>query len=137
METLKKVFGSIWKWLKENWLTVLVIAGVVALAVNAFSQFDQTESYRNLLEQYHEESLDHQQQIKDLRTLMDEEREERDRLLQEYLSEMHRIESEYKEELGRISADRETSQDTIIRNHNRDPSSLTRAVTDTFGIPTE
>lgn len=137
MEKVKKFFESAWKWLKSNWLIVVIILGVLALAVNAFSQFDQNAVYRNLLDQYQEQSLDHQRQLKDLRDLVDAEREERDRLLQEYLAEMHRIEREYKEDLERIAQERDTTQDDIIRDHSRDPTTLTRAVHETFGIPVE
>jgi len=136
-EWLWKGLGPVWKWLKKNWLIILIIVGVGLLAANAFSQNSHVESYRNLLEQYHQESLDHQRQIKDLRSIMDEERAERDRLLQEYLAEQHRIETEFKEALGQIAQDRETNQDNIIREHDSDPTTLTTAVTNTFGIPLE
>lgn len=137
MEKVKKFFGSVWSWVKENWLTILIIVGVCLLAVNAFSQFDKTKSYRELLEQYHQESLDHQRQIKDLRTIMEEERAEQHRIIQKYLEEQSRIESEFKQALERIARDRTVNQDNIIRDHEKDPTTLTTAVTETFGIPLE
>lgn len=137
MEKVKAFFGSVWDWVKENWLTLLIIVGVVMLAISAFAQWDQTESYKELLEQYHEESLDHQRQIKDLRTIMDEEREKQNRILQKYIEEQWRIESEFKEALGRIARDRSVNQNDIIREHDKDPTTLTTAVTETFGIPLE
>jgi len=140
MEKVKKFFGAVWNWIKKHWqivLIILIVIGVGLLAANAFSQNSNIESYRNLLDQYHEESLDHQQQIKDLQSVVDQERQERERLLQEYLAEQHRIESEFKETLGQISQSRETNQNDIIREYNRDPSTLTTAVTETFGIPLE
>lgn len=134
MEKFKKILGSLWKWLKENWLVVLVIVGVAALAFRGCSQ---EEAYSNLFDHYNEQSKDHERQIQELRSLQDQERAERERILQEYLAELHRIEQEYKEELGRIEQQREDTQSDIIRDHDRDPTTLTTAVTETFGIPVE
>ena len=134
MEKLKKVFGVIWKWLKANWLVVIVVLGVLALAFNANSQ---DASYRQLFDQYTTQAADHQTQISDLRSLQEQEREERQRLMQEYIDELHRIEREYKTELERIAALRTNTQDDIIRDFERDPTTLTEAVTNVFGIPVE
>jgi len=137
MEKLKKFFGAVWDWVKKNWLTILIVIGVCLLTASAFSQFDQTKSYKNLLEQYHQESRDHQQQIKELRLIVEEERIEQARLLQEYLVEQNRLETEFKEVLGQIDDTRDNTQTQIVRRHDRDPTTLTGAVTNTFGIPSE
>ena len=134
MEKLKKAFGAIWKWLKANWLVIIVIVAVGALAFNSCSN---DESYRSLFQQYTEKSDDHQRQIKDMRDLQEQERKARDLLMQEYIDELHRIEREYKTELGKIAEQRNNNRNEIIRNHDRDPTSLTDAVNEVFGIPVE
>lgn len=137
MEKLKKVFGAIWKWLKANWLVVVVVVvilGVIVLAANAFSQ---DESYRRLFQQYTEQAADYHRQIKDLRLLQEQERAEQERIMQEYIVELYRIEREYKTELERIAEQRSSTQDVIIRNFERDPTTLTNAVHTVFGIPVE
>lgn len=130
----KKVFGGLWKWLKGNWLALLLVFAVAALFVRGCESDD---AYNNLFQQYQEQSADHQRQIKELQTLQQQEREELDRQLQDYLENMNRIEREYKEEIQRIESSREVRRVTIIRETLRDPGTLTDTVTRTFGIPVE
>ena len=135
MEKLKKVFGVIWKWLKDNWLVVVVAIVVIGVGALATKSCSRDESYRNLFREFREQSEDHQRQIKDLRGLQDLERAERERILQEYIDELHRIEREYKIELENIATQRNNTQDNIINNHQRDPVTLVETIRNAFGIP--
>jgi len=134
MDKVKSIFGNIWKWIKKNWVLVLVVLGLSFLAWS-FKSKDQ--SYKDLFKNYTQQNADNQQQIEVLRNLQEQERVERERLLTNYLDELHRIEREYKAELGKIAEQRDTTQDNIISNGNTNPTSLTDAVTETFGIPVE
>lgn len=134
MSKIKEIFGTIFGWFRKNWLLLLVIISLVALFLKGC---DQSNVYDNLFERFQEQSKDHNRQIKELRLLQEEEREEMSRLMQQYTNEINRIEHEYKEELGRIANFRETTRTRIVENHGRDPNTLTVVVRDTFGIPIE
>lgn len=133
-EVLGAVFGAIWKWLKDNWLPLLLVLAVVGLFAKGC---DQVNSYNNLFEQYQQQSEDHERQLQELRSIQESEREALDRQLQEYMQNMDRIEREYKDEIDRISRSSRTRQSDIIRNHDNDPDTLTEAVHAVFGIPVE
>lgn len=134
MSKFKEVLGAVAKWLRENWLPLLLVVAIAALFAKGC---ERTQAYDSLFDQYQQQSEDHQQQIRDLRALQERERQELDRQLQNYLEEMNRIEREYKEEIQRISVRTETRRVRIIRDYGRDPATLTTAVRDTFGIPVE
>lgn len=134
MSKFKEVLGAVGKWLRENWLPLLLIVAMTALFAKGC---EKTQAYDSLFDQYQQQSEDHQQQIRNLRALQERERQELDRQLQNYLEEMNRIEREYKEEIQRISVRTETRRVRIIRDYGRDPTTLTTAVRDTFGIPVE
>jgi allophanate hydrolase subunit 1 len=134
MENLVKLLRPLWKWLKKNWLLVLITLVVAGLFLKGCEQVD---AYDRLLGQYEEQSQDHQRQIKELRTLQDTERKERQRIVQEYIDELHRIEREYKAELDRIATQRDATQERIIREHERDPTTITQRLKETFGIPVD
>lgn len=134
MSKFKQVLGAIGKWLRENWLPLLLVVAIAALFVKGC---ERTQAYDSLFEQYQQQSKDHQQQIRDLQALQERERQELDRQLQKYFKEMDRIEREYKEEIQRISVRTETRRVRIIHDYSRDPTALTTAVRDTFGIPVE
>jgi len=131
---LKKMFGAIWEWLKSNWLPLFLMFAVAALFAKGC---ERTQTYNSLFEQYQEQSIDHQRQLKELRELQQAEREELDRQLHQYFENMNRIEREYKQEIQRIESSRESRRVTIIRDHDRDPTTLTDEVRRVFGIPVE
>jgi predicted RNase H-like nuclease (RuvC/YqgF family) len=128
----KKVLGSTWNWLKDNWLVVLVVVAVAAIAIRGCEKDD---AYQNLFDQYGESISDYQQQLKDMHDLQESERLEQARQLQAFIEEMNRIESEYKQEIERIDTRRQRRQTQIVREAQEDPGTLTRRIRDTFGIP--
>jgi len=134
MEKFKKLLSSFWKWIKNNWLVIVLLFGVGFLAWS-FRSNDQ--AYKNLFKSYTQQSADNRQQIEDLRAVQEQERADQERIMRNYLDELHRIEQEYKTELTKIETQRATTQDNIISNYNSNPTTLTSAVTNTFGIPTE
>lgn len=134
MSKFKKILGTVGQWFKSNWLLLLLVVAVIALFAKGC---ERTQVYDSLFNQYQNQSEDHQQQISELLAVQEQERQELDRQLQNYLEEMNRIEREYKEEIQRISTNTEIRRVRIIREYDRDPTTLTDAVRDTFGIPVE
>lgn len=134
MTKIKEFFGAVGRWLRDNWLPLLLVVAVVALFAKGC---ERSQAYDSLFEQYQTQSEDHQRQITELMTLREREREELNRQLQAYLENMQRIEREYKEEIARISTRTETRRVTIVREYERDPMTLTATTRDMFGIPIE
>lgn len=132
-----RALRAVWKWLKGNWLTLVVFTVIILLALTIVKGCDRDTAYQNLFDQYHESIQDHQTQIEQIRSIQQSEREAREEQYRQFLEEMQRIEQDYKAELGRIETTRRHSRSQIVEDARRDPGTLTRRIRDTFGIPIE
>jgi len=128
MEKIKAVL----KWLKSNWLLVLICAVVFAFF---WKGTDQVSLYDNLFETYQAQSIDFQGQIKKILRSQQEEREAREVLRMESVARFRLLEGEFEERLVAIETDRNAEHEEIIEEHARDPQSLVRRLDDMFGIP--
>jgi hypothetical protein len=131
---LKAGLEPILKWLKYNWLVLVVIGGITFFVLKAC---ETDETYQTLFEQYGESITDHQNQINELKQVYASEQVEIQRQLQEYLLEMKRLENDYRSDIARLEKQREDTRTTIIRNWEREPTTLPETIRETFGIPIE
>ena len=113
---------------------LIFVISVSALLAKGCQEVD---SYSNLFEHYSQQSKSHEQQIKELRRIRNEEALAHQRMTQEFISEINRLEADYNSRLNSISQQRHVIRNRIIDDHDSNPSTLTEHIREVFGIPIE
>jgi len=134
MENVKQVLMFMLGWMRQHWLSIIL---AVVVAVLAFKANQQNKSYNDLFEQMRQQSDDNQHQIDGLRQITQHEQEQQDLLIQQFHQEISRIETEYHVDLDRIAAQRSARQVQIVHDFSTDPTTLTAATNQIFGIPVQ
>lgn len=132
MEKTKEVLLAILGWLKQNWLAVLLAIVVVVLALKAHQQ---AKAYDDLFTHLHDQTVDHEQEIQDLRNITQHQQEQQAALQEQFHTEINRIETEYQTSLNNIAAQRSARQIQIVHDAGQDPTTLTATTNQVFGIP--
>lgn len=119
-------------WIKNNWILV------VALGIIGFMFWNQGASsdlYSSLMQKYNEQAEAHAKEIKDLETI----NHEKDLALQEahedYTRRVVLLRAQYEETITDLEAKKGVTRKRILKNAHRDPTTLARAIEDTFKIP--
>jgi DNA anti-recombination protein RmuC len=134
MEEIKQAASPIVNWLKQHWISILLVVVIVGLM---YKTNEQSKSYNELFTQLHEQTVEHQEQIDGLRQIVQQEQEQQERLIEQFHTEIARIETQYQTTLDNIASQRTTRQVRIIHDAAGDPTTLTTATTQVFGIPVD
>ena len=123
---------SMLNWVKANWILILIIAAVAFLALRHFTFVD---SYSSLSKHFNEQSTQFHKQLADIEKVNREWREAEDKLNLEHQKELKDIRAEYDEKINNVNVQRIIIQTQIVKEAKADPTSLTKKVTEVFGIP--
>ena len=128
--------NKIKNWFKANWITVVLVVLVAGVAVLAYRQFVLTSTYEDLLnKKYTEQSESFKKQINEINKINDDRFKQQEALIKAYDEKIRLIDQEYKTSLAEIAAKQRKLQTKIVADAQKDPTTLTTKVKDTFGIP--
>lgn len=123
-------------WFKKNWITIVLVIIVAGGIFLAFRQFSLTSTYEDLLnKKYTEQSESFKKQINEINKINDERFKQQEALLKAYDVKIQLIDQQYKTSLAEIAAKQRRLQTQIVVDAQKDPTTLTSKVKDTFGIP--
>jgi DNA anti-recombination protein RmuC len=134
MAEIKQVASTVFGWLKQHWISIILVVVVIVLMVKTN---DQSKAYNQLFNQLHEQTVEHQEQIDGLRQIVQQEQEQQEQLIEQFHTEIARIETQYQTTLDNIAAQRTTRQTRIVHDAVSDPTTLTTVTTQVFGIPVD
>lgn len=134
MAEIKQVASTVFGWLKQHWISIILVVVVIVLMVKTN---DQSKAYNQLFEQMHEQTVEHQEQIDGLRQIVQQEQEQQEQLAEQFHTEIARIETQYQTTLDNIATQRVTRQTRIVHDAAGDPTTLTTVTTQVFGIPVD
>jgi predicted negative regulator of RcsB-dependent stress response len=127
--------SKIKSWFKNNWIVIVLVCIVGALALLAWRQFSFSESYEELLnKKYMEQAASFKKQIDEIEKTNQDWQNKQNELNKNYEKEIQRIETEYRTELDKITKRQRSNQVKIIDEAKKDPSTLTKKLEDVFGI---
>lgn len=125
---LKEAYG----WAKENWILLGIIGAVVFMTVRHYTFVD---SYKNLSKHFNEQSSQFHKQLADIEKANETWRIANEKLNMQYKKELELIKKDYEEKINNIEVKRIIIQTQIIKEAKADPTTLTKKLTETFGIP--
>ncbi len=128
IKLLKKIFN----WVKSNWIILVIIAAVAFLALRHFTFVD---SYSKLSQHLNKQSEQFHKQLENIEKINKEWREAENKLNIEHQKQLNDIRVEYDEKISKINSQRIIIQTQIVKEAKADPTSLTKKVSDIFGIP--
>ena len=120
------------KWLKDNWLIVVII---LVVAVLAYGQATNVSLYDKLMNDYNAQAQDHKAQIVALEKVNEEQSKLVDQLHGEYNERLAIIRSEFNSRLNKVSAQRTVERRRLVEAAKKNPSALTKEIQRIFGIP--
>jgi hypothetical protein len=127
-QLLKKIFN----WVKSNWIILLIIAAVGFLTLRHFTFVD---AYGKLSKQFNEQSTQFHKQLENIEKVNKEWREAENKLNIAHQKELNAIRIEYDKKINNINSQRVIIQTQIVKEAKADPTTLTKKVSETFGIP--
>jgi cell division protein FtsB len=119
-------------WVKNNWIILLVVAGVVYLG---YSSLVGTNIYNKLMKNYSEQLVDHEKELRDLEKQQEEYKNIQNQMQLNFIKKMDELDKKYEAKFSEINSKRLLSKKTLIEEAKKDPTSLTSKVTEVFGIP--
>lgn len=132
MFKLKQILKKVWRFIKGNYLLLLVI---VAVAFVMFRGCDQFSAYDKLMSKYNQQIEDTQERIEKLKEIQKKQAEKREELNQKYQEKLKKLEEDYKKRISEIRRSKFDRQSRIVKEAEKDPSSLIKKVEEKFGIP--
>lgn len=132
MDTNKKIKD----WFKTNWITIVLVVVVAGVAFLAYRQFSFSSTYEKLLNQkYTEQTESFKKQINDINKINNDRFKQQEAILKAYDEKIQLIDQQYKISLAEITAKQRKLQAKIVVDAQKDPTTLTTKVRETFGIP--
>lgn len=120
------------KWIQDNWLIVVVVAG---LAFVAWNQQYSGSLYDKLMVSYNQQNVSHQVQIQAIEKANTKWRQKQDELNKKHAEEMQQIETSFQEQLSSISKQQQVYRRRLVKAAKKDPQTLMRELNRIYGIP--
>ncbi len=126
---------QIFCWFKKYWQYIVIAILACLLVYALWSKYNSGGLYDKLMQDYNNQGTSFKKQINELEALNQELKAKQEILNEKHKEEVARIENDYQENLKAITKETKVKKDIIIREAKRDPTTLTKRVTQTFGIP--
>jgi hypothetical protein len=120
------------EWIKNNWLLLVIIAAVAAVA---WKQFDSSSVYDKLMTDYNAQAEAAKAEREALEASNRKLREETNILYETFHRELSDINKKFDSRLEDVKTEAAQKKKKIVVDAKKDPTTLTDAVTKTFSIP--
>lgn len=119
-------------WLKKNWLLVLVVFVVAALALR---QHYSSSLYDKLMEDYNEQTSAHEKVVEELEKVNTEQLKKQQELNDKFQKHLDQIEKSFNQKIEKINSQRKKEQKQLVEAAKKDPQSLLKKIEEVYGIP--
>lgn len=125
-------FAKVYTFLKDNWLSLLIILLVAVFAFFVYTSYSdlrsKNESLKVLVDQQQERTL---QNLADITRSFQQQAEQQARAQEEYNKKINELDAKYEEHLKQVQNKRRVRQRELVDS----PSTIPSAFNEVFGIP--
>lgn len=120
-----------WLWLKNNWISILAVIGVVFLLIYGYQMMNSLfNNDTSLTEKLEKQEQRHVKELADLNKISNEQLTKQNELNQQFTERMDELRTEFQDGLDEIKKSQRRRQ-TVLSN---DPTELGNVITGVFGI---
>lgn len=125
-------FAYVGTWLKNNWLVLLLLAGLVYAIIFARGK---SSDYDQLIKQFQDQLTRNRQDLDQLRQIQQQELQKQQEINQKYNETLQLIQQNYQQEMAALDAQKKNELQNIIANTHDDPNAMAQQINALFGLP--